>query len=230
MILLTTLFNPTSWLLEAIHNFVGNWGWSIIILTILINLIILSFRAPLIKRAARLKKLEPSLIAIKEKFKNDPDKINQATMELYRKENYNPLFGCIPFLPLPLVYFPLYWGIWSSVNIIGVPWVLWIADLSTPDPYYILPIIFVLLTFLDKIRLRSADPSIVKIILKFFMFIISITSIFFPAGLVLCWVTKKIVYVSYNWISNSHTSTSLPQPINQQTNKPTTPPTPCPSI
>ena len=215
MILLTTLFNPTSWLLEVIHKFVGNWGWSIIILTILINLIILSFRAPLIKYLARVKKLEPSLIAIEEKFKDDSYKLNQAKMDLYRKENYNPLFGCVIYLPMPLVYFPLYWGIWSSINIIGAPWVLWIRDLSTPDPYYILPIIFGLLGFLEKIRPRSADPPIVKIILKFVMFFISMTSIFFPAGLVLCWVTKKIVCVSYNWIFNSHTSTSLPQPINQ---------------
>jgi YidC/Oxa1 family membrane protein insertase len=215
MILLTTLFNPTSWLLEAIHNFVGNWGWSIIVLTILINLIIIPFRAPLKKNASRLKKLEPSLITIREKLKDDPYKLNKATNELYRNENYNPLFGCTPYLTLPLIYFPLYWGIWSSLNIIGEPWVLWIKDLSTPDPYYILPIIFGLLGFLDKVRLRSEDSSIVKIIFKFVMFVISMASIFFPAGLVLCWVTKKIVYVSYNWILKSYTSKIFPQPIHQ---------------
>jgi YidC/Oxa1 family membrane protein insertase len=207
MILLTTLFNPTSWLLEAIHNFVGNWGWSIIILTILIQFILLSFLLPLKKNFARYKNLKPILITLEEKHKDNSYELNQERNKLFRTEKYNPLFGCIPFLYFPLVYIPLYWGIWSSVNIIGAPWLLWIRDLSTPDPYYILPIIFGLLSFLSKTRQTSTDSTIIIFITKIiFLSILTIASIFLPAGLVLCLVTRRIFGVSYNWIFNSRTS------------------------
>jgi YidC/Oxa1 family membrane protein insertase len=200
---LTILAKPIFWLLEHIHNIAGNWGWSIILLTILIKLVFFPLSAASYKSMARMKEVQPRLMAMKEQYKGEPQKLNQAMMEMYRKEKINPLGGCLPVLIQIPVFISLYWVLLSSVEMRGAPWILWIHDLSVPDPYYILPVIMAVSMFVQtKLNPTPPDPVQAKVML-YMPIVFSIMFFFFPAGLVLYWVVNNLLSIAQQWQINN---------------------------
>ena len=199
---LTIIAKPIFWLLEKIHGFVGNWGWSIILLTILIKLVFFPLSAASYKSMARMKEVQPRLVAMKEQYKGEPQKLNQAMMEMYRKEKINPLGGCLPVLIQIPVFISLYWVLLSSVEMRGAPWILWIHDLSVPDPYYILPVIMAVSMFVQtKLNPTPPDPIQAKMMM-YMPIIFSVMFFFFPAGLVLYWVVNNLLSIAQQWQIN----------------------------
>jgi len=199
---LTILAKPIFWLLAKIHSYVGNWGWSIILLTILIKLAFFPLSAASYKSMARMKEVQPRLVAMKEQYKGDPQKLNQAMMEMYKKEKINPVGGCLPVVIQIPVFISLYWVLLSSVETRGAPWIGWIHDLSVPDPYYILPIVMALSMFVQtKLNPTPPDPIQAKVML-YMPIVFSIMFFFFPAGLVLYWVVNNLLSIAQQWQIN----------------------------
>jgi YidC/Oxa1 family membrane protein insertase len=212
---LTILAKPIFWLLENIHTYVGNWGWSIILLTVLIKLVFYPLSAASYKSMARMKEVQPRLVAMKEQFKGEPQKMNQAMMEMYRKEKINPLGGCLPVVIQIPVFIALYWVLLSSVELRGAPWILWVHDLSLPDtsisdllgitqlfPIGILPIVMALSMFVQtKLNPTPPDPIQAKVML-YMPIVFSIMFFFFPAGLVLYWVVNNLLSIAQQWQIN----------------------------
>ncbi len=199
---LTILAKPIFWLLDNIHSYVGNWGWSIILLTILIKLVFFPLSAASYKSMARMKEVQPRLAAMKEQYKGEPQKLNQAMMEMYRKEKINPLGGCLPVLIQIPVFIALYWVLLSSVEMRGAPWILWIHDLSVPDPNYILPIMMAASMFIQtKLNPTPPDPIQAKVMM-YMPIIFSVMFFFFPAGLVLYWVVNNLLSIAQQWKIN----------------------------
>jgi YidC/Oxa1 family membrane protein insertase len=199
---LTILAKPIFWLLENIHAYVGNWGWSIILLTILIKLVFFPLSAASYKSMARMKEVQPRLIAMKEQYKGEPQKLNQAMMEMYRKEKINPLGGCLPVVIQIPVFISLYWVLLSSVEMRNAPWIGWIHDLSVPDPYYILPIIMAASMFVQtKLNPTPPDPIQAKVMM-YMPLVFSVMFFFFPAGLVLYWVVNNLLSIAQQWQIN----------------------------
>jgi YidC/Oxa1 family membrane protein insertase len=199
---LTILAKPIFWLLEKIHGYVGNWGWAIILLTVLIKLVFFPLSAASYKSMARMKEFQPRLMVMKEQYKGEPQKLNQAMMEMYRKEKINPLGGCLPVVIQIPVFIALYWVLLSSVEMRGAPWVLWIHDLSVPDPYYILPVIMAISMFVQtKLNPTPPDPIQAKVMM-YMPIIFSVMFFFFPAGLVLYWVVNNLLSIAQQWQIN----------------------------
>jgi YidC/Oxa1 family membrane protein insertase len=199
---LTILAKPIFWLLENIHTYVGNWGWAIILLTILIKLVFFPLSAASYKSMARMKEVQPRLLVMREQYKGEPQKLNQAMMEMYRKEKINPLGGCLPVVIQMPVFISLYWVLLSSVEMRNAPWVAWIQDLSVPDPYYILPIIMAASMFVQtKLNPTPPDPIQAKVML-YMPLIFSVMFFFFPAGLVLYWVVNNLLSIAQQWQIN----------------------------
>ncbi len=199
---LTILAKPIFWLLEKIHGYVGNWGWAIILLTILIKLVFFPLSAASYKSMARMKEVQPRLMAMKEQYKGEPQKLNQAMMEMYRKEKINPLGGCLPVVIQIPVFISIYWVLLSSVEMRGAHWVLWIHDLSVPDPYYILPLIMAVSMFVQtKLNPTPPDPIQAKVMM-YMPIIFSVMFFFFPAGLVLYWVVNNLLSIAQQWQIN----------------------------
>ena len=199
---LTILAKPIFWLLEKIHGYVGNWGWAIILLTILIKLVFFPLSAASYKSMARIKEVQPRLMTMKEQYKGEPQKLNQAMMEMYRKEKINPLGGCLPVVIQIPVFISLYWVLLSSVEMRGAPWILWIHDLSVPDPYYILPVIMAVSMFVQtKLNPTPPDPIQAKVMM-YMPIVFSIMFFFFPAGLVLYWVVNNLLSIAQQWQIN----------------------------
>ena len=199
---LTILAKPIFWLLEKIHGYVGNWGWAIILLTVLIKLVFFPLSAASYKSMARMKEVQPRLMAMREQYKSEPQKLNQAMMEMYRKEKINPLGGCLPVVIQIPVFIALYWVLLSSVEMRGAPWVLWIHDLSVPDPYYILPVIMAISMFVQtKLNPTPPDPIQAKVMM-YMPIIFSVMFFFFPAGLVLYWVVNNLLSIAQQWQIN----------------------------
>ena len=163
---LTIIAKPIFWVMTQLHNVLGNWGWTIVAFTILIKLLFFPLSAAGYRSMAKMKVVAPKMTAIRERFKNDPAKMNQATMELYKKEKINPLGGCLPILVQMPVFLALYWVLQSSVEFRGAPWVLWIQDLSQHDPWCILPILYAISMFVQqKLNPAPADPMQAKMML-----------------------------------------------------------------
>jgi YidC/Oxa1 family membrane protein insertase len=211
---LTILAKPIFWLLENIHSYVGNWGWSIILLTILIKLVFFPLSAASYKSMARMKEVQPRLVAMKEQYKGEPQKLNQAMMEMYRKEKINPLGGCLPVVIQIPVFIALYWVLLSSVELRGAPWILWVHDLSLPDtsisgligltsiPIGILPIIMAISMFVQtKLNPTPPDPIQAKVMM-YMPLVFSVMFFFFPAGLVLYWVVNNLLSIAQQWQIN----------------------------
>ena len=199
---LTILAKPIFWLLENIHTYVDNWGWSIILLTILIKLVFFPLSAASYKSMARMKEVQPRLMVMRDQFKGDPQKLNKAMMEMYRNEKINPLGGCLPVLIQIPVFISLYWVLLSSVEMRNAPWIGWIQDLSVPDPYYILPVIMAASMFVQtKLNPTPPDPIQAKVMM-YMPLIFSVMFFFFPAGLVLYWVVNNLLSIAQQWQIN----------------------------
>lgn len=208
---LTILAKPIFWLLEKIHGIVNNWGWSIILLTVLIKLLFFPLSAASYKSMAKMKLVQPRLLEMKERFKGEPQKLNQAMMEMYRKEKINPLGGCLPVVVQIPVFIALYWVLLASVEMRGAPWLGWIQDLSQPDtlfgvwfgaPIGLLPIIMAISMFI-QVKLNPTPPDPLQAKLMMYMpLIFSIMFFFFPSGLVLYWVVNNILSIAQQWQIN----------------------------
>lgn len=201
---LTFLAQPMFWLLHKIHSFLGNWGWSIIVLTLMIKAVFYKLSESSYRSMAKMRKLAPKLQKLKESYGDDRQKMGQATMELYKKEKVNPLGGCLPMLIQIPFFIALYWVLLESVELRQAPWILWIKDLAVQDPYYILPLLMGATMFIQQ-RLNPPPPDPVQA--KVFMFmpvIFTVFFMFFPAGLVLYWTVNNTITIIQQYIITRH--------------------------
>ncbi|SDL61036.1 membrane protein insertase YidC [Pseudomonas indica] len=190
---------PIFWLLEHIHSLLGNWGWSIIVLTILIKMAFFPLSAASYKSMARMRAVSPKLQALKEQYGDDRQKMSQAMMELYKKEKINPLGGCLPILVQMPVFLALYWVLLESVEMRQAPWMFWITDLSIKDPFFILPIIMGATMFIQQqLNPTPPDPMQAKV-MKLMPIIFTFFFLWFPAGLVLYWVVNNVLSIAQQW-------------------------------
>jgi YidC/Oxa1 family membrane protein insertase len=196
---LTFIAQPIYWLLEMIHRGVGNWGWSIILLTVLIKAAFFHLSATSYKSMAQMRKLAPRIQTLKERYGDDRQKMNEAMMEMYRKEKINPLGGCLPIVVQIPVFIALYWVLVESVELRQAPWMFWIRDLSTQDPYYVLPLIMGVSMFVQqKLSPAPPDPMQAKIMMAM-PIVFTGMFLFFPAGLVLYWVVNNTLSIAQQW-------------------------------
>jgi YidC/Oxa1 family membrane protein insertase len=199
---LTVIAAPLFWLLEWLHRFLGNWGWAIIVLTVLIKLAFYPLSAASYKSMAHMKKVQPRLVALKERYGDDKQKLNQAMMELYKTEKINPLGGCLPILIQIPVFIALYWVLLESVEMRQAPWILWIKDLSVQDPYFILPIVMGASMYAQQLMNPQPLDPIQKKIFMFMPLLFTVFFLFFPAGLVLYWVVNNVLSIAQQWQIN----------------------------
>ena len=196
---LTFLSKPIFWLMKQIHNFVGNWGWSIIFLTLLIKLAFYKLSEASYKSMARMKKLTPRMQQINERYADDRQRKGQAMMELYKKEKVNPLGGCLPILIQIPVFIALYYVLLESVELRQAPWILWINDLSIKDPYFVLPIIMgVSMIAQQRLNPTPLDPIQAKMMM-ILPVVFTFMFLFFPSGLVLYWVVNNLLSIAQQW-------------------------------
>ena len=196
---LTIIAVPLFKLLAWLQTFVGNWGVSIILLTFLIKLAFYPLSSVSYRSIARMKELSPRIKALQERFKDDKQQMQQAMMEMYRQQKVNPFGGCLPILLQIPVFIALYWVILGSVELRHAPFALWIDDLSTPDPYFILPILMGGSMFLQT-RMSPAPPDPTQaMIIKIMPIFFSVFSLFFPSGLVLYWLVNTLLSIAQQW-------------------------------
>lgn len=201
---LTILAQPLFWLLKTIHSMIGNWGWSIIILTCMIKAVFYKLSKASYTSMARMKKLQPKLQSLKERYGDDRAKMGQATMDLYKKEKVNPLGGCLPMLVQIPVFIALYWTLLESVELRQAPWMFWIKDLAIKDPLFILPVIMGLTMFIQqKLNPAPVDPIQAKVFL-FLPLFFSVFFAFFPAGLVLYWCVNNTLSILQQYYITRH--------------------------
>ncbi|MBP8928058.1 MAG: membrane protein insertase YidC [Ottowia sp.] len=199
----TILSKPLYWLLDKLHGFIGNWGWSIVALVVLLKIAFYWFNAKAYQSMAKMKAINPKVMDMRERYKDNPQQMQQEMMRIYREEKVNPMGGCLPILIQIPVFIALYWVLLSSVEMRGAPWILWIKDLSVRDPYFILPIVMTLTTLLQT-ALNPLPPDPMQAKLMWFMpLIFSVMFFFFPAGLVLYWITNNILTIAQQWVINT---------------------------
>ncbi|MEJ2620285.1 MAG: membrane protein insertase YidC [Candidatus Thiodiazotropha sp.] len=196
---LTVVAKPIFWLLKTIHNMLGNWGWSIILLTILIKALFYKLSETSYKSMANMRKFTPRVQALKDRYGDDKQRFQQAMMELYKTEKINPLGGCLPILVQIPVFIALYWVLMETVELRNAPWILWIKSLSDKDPYFVLPLIMGISMFVQqKLNPAPPDPMQAKIMMSL-PFVFTIFFAFFPAGLVLYWVVNNLISIAQQW-------------------------------
>ena len=200
---LTILAKPLYWLLDQLHGFLQNWGWSIVALVLLLKIAFYWLNAKAYSSMAKMKAINPKIMEMRERLKDKPQEMQQAMMKIYREEKVNPMGGCFPIMIQIPVFIALYWVLLSSVEMRNAPWILWIRDLSSPDPYFILPVVMALTTMLQT-ALNPAPPDPMQAKLMWFMpLIFSVMFFFFPAGLVLYWITNNILSIAQQWVINT---------------------------
>jgi YidC/Oxa1 family membrane protein insertase len=200
---LTILAKPLYWLLDKLHSFINNWGWSIVALVVLLKAAFYWLNAKAYASMAKMKAVNPKITEMRERLKDNPQQMQQEMMRIYREEKVNPMGGCFPIMIQIPVFIALYWVLLSSVEMRNAPWVLWIHDLSSPDPFYILPLIMTLTTVLQT-ALNPVPPDPMQAKLMWFMpLAFSVMFFFFPAGLVLYWITNNILSIAQQWVINT---------------------------
>jgi YidC/Oxa1 family membrane protein insertase len=200
--MLTILSRPLFWLIEKVHGLLGNWGWAILITTLLLKLAFYPLAETAGKSMARMRVLAPRMKALQETYKDDREKLGRATMELYQKEKINPLAGCLPMLIQMPVFLAFYWVLLESVEMRQAPFMGWIQDLSSRDPFFVLPVLNAIAMYGQfKLNPPPPDPMQAKIF-QFMPLVVSATFVFFPAGLVLYWVTSTLLGILQQWNIN----------------------------
>ncbi|NCT98116.1 MAG: membrane protein insertase YidC [Comamonadaceae bacterium] len=193
---LTILAKPLYWLLEKIHGFVGNWGWAIVLLVVLIKAAFYWLNASAYRSMAKMKAINPRIMEMRERLKSNPQQMQQEMMKIYREEKVNPLGGCFPILIQIPVFIALYWVLLSSVEMRNAPWIGWIHDLSSPDPFYILPLVMAITTMVQT-ALNPLPPDPLQAKLMWMMpLVFSVMFFFFPSGLVLYWITNNVLTIA----------------------------------
>jgi YidC/Oxa1 family membrane protein insertase len=196
---LTVIAAPLFWVLAAIYKLVGNWGWAIMGLTLLLKLAFFPLSAASYKSMAKMRVLTPKLMKLKEAYGDDKQRLNQEMMALYKREKVNPLGGCLPVLVQIPVFIALYWVLLGTVEMRNAPWLGWITDLSVKDPYYVLPLIMGATMFIQtKLNPTPPDPIQAKVML-FMPIMFTGMFLFFPAGLVLYWTVNNILSIAQQW-------------------------------
>jgi YidC/Oxa1 family membrane protein insertase len=196
---LTILAQPIFWLLDHLHALVNNWGGAIILLTVLIKLAFYKLSETSYKSMANMRKLTPRLQALKDRYGDDKERLNQAMMEMYKKEKINPLGGCLPIVVQIPVFIALYWVLLESVEMRQAPFALWIDNLSAPDPYYVLPLIMgASMLVQQKLNPSPVDPLQAKIMMSM-PIVFTVFFAFFPAGLVLYWTVNNLLSIAQQW-------------------------------
>ncbi|MCW5232838.1 membrane protein insertase YidC [Verminephrobacter eiseniae] len=200
---LTILAKPLYWLLEQLHQLLRNWGWSIVGLVLLLKIAFYWLNAKAYASMAKMKAINPKIMEMRERLKDKPQQMQQEMMRIYREEKVNPMGGCFPIVIQIPVFIALYWVLLSSVEMRNAPWIGWIHDLSTPDPLFILPLLMTASSLLQT-ALNPAPPDPMQAKMMWFMpLIFSVMFFFFPAGLVLYWLTNNILSIAQQWIINT---------------------------
>jgi YidC/Oxa1 family membrane protein insertase len=192
----TILAKPLYWLLSMIQSVVSNWGWSIVLLVVLIKAAFYWLNASAYRSMAKMKAINPRIMEMRERLKNNPQQMQQEMMKIYREEKVNPIGGCLPIMIQIPVFIALYWVLLSSVEMRNAPWLGWIADLSTKDPWYILPAVMTLTTVVQT-ALNPLPPDPMQAKMMWIMpLVFSVMFFSFPAGLVLYWITNNILTIT----------------------------------
>lgn len=200
---LTILAKPLYWLLDKIHSFLGNWGWAIVGLVLLLKIMFYWLNAKAYASMAKMKAVNPKIVEMRERLKDKPQQMQQEMMRIYREEKVNPMGGCFPIIIQIPVFIALYWVLLSSVEMRNAPWIGWIADLSSPDPFFILPVLMTLSSLLQT-ALNPAPPDPMQAKMMWIMpLVFSVMFFFFPAGLVLYWLTNNILSIAQQWVINT---------------------------
>jgi len=199
---LTLIAAPLFWTLKWLHSVIGNWGWSIIILTLMIKIVFYPLSVASYRSMAKMRKVQPRLQAIKERYGDDKQKLHQAMMEIYKTEKINPLGGCLPILIQIPVFIALYWVLLESVELRQAPWALWIKDLSTPDPYFVLPVLMGVSMLVQQWLNPQPLEDMQKKIMYALPVVFTVMFLWFPSGLVLYWVVQNILSVAQQWQIN----------------------------
>ncbi len=200
---LTMLAKPLYWLLVKLHGLIANWGWSIMALVLLLKAAFYWLNAKAYASMAKMKAVNPKITEMRERLKDNPQQMQQEMMRIYREEKVNPMGGCFPIMIQIPVFIALYWVLLSSVEMRNTPWLGWIHDLSSPDPYYILPIIMTLTTVLQT-SLNPLPPDPMQAKMMWFMpLAFSVMFFFFPSGLVLYWITNNVLSIAQQWVINT---------------------------
>ncbi|MGL6041176.1 MAG: membrane protein insertase YidC, partial [Deefgea sp.] len=191
---------PLFAILEFIHGLVGNWGWSIIIVTFLLKLAFFPLSSASYRSMAKMRLLAPRMEELKKRHGDDRVKFQQSVMEMYKTEKVNPLGGCLPMLVQIPVFIGFYWMLLAAVELRQAPWAFWIHDLSVPDPLYILPLIMAVSMYVQTmLSPPPPDPMQAKM-MKWMPIIFSVFFFFFPAGLVLYWVVNNILSIIQQYV------------------------------
>jgi len=199
----TIIAAPLFWLLKWLHGLLGNWGWAIIAMTILIKSAFYPLNHASARSMAKMKVVAPKMKALQEQYANDKQQLQVKMMELYRQEKINPLGGCLPILVQIPVFIALYWVLLSAVELRHAPWIGWIHDLSAPDPYFILPIVYAITAYL-QVKLSPtpiSDPVQAKV-MQIMPVAFSVMFLFFPSGLVLYWLVNNCIQIFQQWHMN----------------------------
>ncbi|HSN73423.1 MAG TPA: membrane protein insertase YidC, partial [Steroidobacteraceae bacterium] len=199
---LTIISQPLFWLLDKVHDFVGNWGWSIVIVTFLIKLLFYKLTETSGRSMAKMRNITPRIKNLQERYKDDREALGRAMMELYKREKINPLAGCLPILIQIPVFLAFYWVLLESVEMRQAPFLGWINDLSSRDPFFILPILMGVAMY-GQFKLNPAPPDPMQAkVFAFMPVVMTVMMAWFPAGLVLYWLTNTLLSIAQQWKIN----------------------------
>lgn len=198
----TVLAKPLFWLLDKLHSMIGNWGWAIVALVVLLKIAFYWLNASAYRSMAKMKAVAPKVTELRERYKDKPQQMQQEMMRIYREEKVNPLGGCLPiFVQMPF-FIALYWVLLSSVEMRNAPWIGWITDLAAKDPWFILPVLMTASSLFQVwLNPTPADPMQAKL-MWFMPLAFGFMFFFFPAGLVLYWLTNNILSIAQQWYIN----------------------------
>jgi len=198
----TVLSKPLFWLLDKLYGVLGNWGWAIVALVVLLKIAFYWLNASAYRSMAKMKAVAPKVTELRERYKDKPQQMQQEMMRIYREEKVNPLGGCLPILVQMPFFIALYWVLLSSVEMRGAPWIGWIKDLAAMDPWYILPVLMTA-SSLFQVWLNPTPPDPVQAKMMWMMpLIFGFMFFFFPAGLVLYWLTNNVLSIAQQWWIN----------------------------
>lgn len=191
---------PLFWCLQKFHLLTGNWGWSIILVTLMLKILFYQLSAAGYRSMANMRRVQPRLLSIRDRYKNDKARLNKAMMDIYKEEKINPLGGCFPILVQIPVFIALYWVLLESVELRQTGFVLWIKDLSSPDPFFVLPIVMgATMLIQQKLNPAPMDPVQEKVMMAL-PIVFTVFFAFFPSGLVLYWVANNILSIAQQWM------------------------------
>ncbi len=195
--------------LQFFHSIVGNWGWSIILLTIVVKLILWYFIFKKLPFNTKMRVIAPEMQRMKEEFGEDRMRFSQEMMALYKREQVNPLSGCLPLLLQMPIFLALYWVLMESVELRHAPWMLWIQDLSAMDPWFILPLLMGATMFIQQmLNPQPADPM--HKVFRIMPIIFTVFMLFFPSGLVLYWIVNNSITILQQWFINKNVAKNRP--------------------